>query len=105
MGAGKWTTADKTANNAMRALKYTNGSEVHYITLEAINIPSGQNFIHNGSYWYYAKGIRIRTNKTWDMGTDEPSTGFYSTFVPFETRYNAGAAADLTTANYVLLVR
>lgn len=97
VGAGKWTTTDKTENNAMRALKYTNGSEVQYITLEAINKTSGQNFVHNGSYWFYAKGIRIRTSKTWDMGTDEPSTGFYSTFIPFETRSNAGVTADLAT--------
>ncbi len=94
VGAGKWTTADKTANNAKRALKYTNGSEVQYITLEAINTSTGLYY----SQWYYAKGLRIRTSKTWDLGTDEPSTGFYSTFVPFETRYsNAHAVADLAT--------
>ena len=98
VGAGKWTTADKTANNAMRALKYTNGSEIQFITLEAIN--TSQNYYHNGSYWYYGKGIRIRTSKTWDAGLDEPSTGFYSTFIPIETRYRYGVGADLATLQF-----
>lgn len=92
-----WTTADKTANNARRALKYTNGSEVIYLALEAIN--TGMNTYYDGSgHWAYTKGFRITFAASWDSVNHQPGSTTYRTFIQLEGRwYNANVDADLAT--------
>ncbi|MBE0522647.1 MAG: hypothetical protein IBX39_10345 [Candidatus Methanoperedenaceae archaeon] len=94
-GTGKWTTANKTANNAKRCLVHRKGGITQFITLEHINNP--QNFYYgNQNWWYYGKGIRIRTSISWDNATDEPPVDFQSNFLPIESGYN-GNGVDMAT--------
>lgn len=87
-----WNTTVKTALNARRALKYTNGSEVIYLTLEAVN-----------TYWncqpgtWYAKGLRVGFSATWDSVGHAPGSTTYRSSIPFEGRTNAAVDADLAT--------
>ncbi len=86
-GATMWTTASKTENNAKRALKYQNGSEVIFLVMEVINQTNGVDVYYDGSRYYYAKGIRIVFSATWDSVAHNYPVSNQSTFVPFECHY------------------
>jgi hypothetical protein len=96
-GATAWTTSNKTANNAKRALRYNNGVETPiFLAMEIIN--TYINYYYVNSPWVYGKGIRIVMSPSWDSGTHSyPTTGIQSTFMPFESCYNCGVSADLAT--------
>lgn len=98
-GATMWTTANKTLNNAKRALKFDNGLETPlYFAFEVINQASGINYYFTPNVWYYGKGIRIVVSPSWDsIGHTYPTTGVQSSFMAFETCYNCGVTADLAT--------
>lgn len=75
-----WTTAVKTLNNARRALKYLNGTEVMYLTLEAINT----NYTLQSNW--IAKGIRVGFSPDWDAVGHVPTSTTYRSTIPFEAR-------------------
>ena len=86
-----WNTTDKTLNNARRALRYLNGTEEMYITLEAINTNGVFAYYSGGSNWNgrYTKGLRVGFSASWDSITHVPSSTTYRTFVEFEGQYAA----------------
>lgn len=90
-----WNTTVKTNNNARRALKYTNGSEVMYMTLEALN-SINQNTYYSGQ-WRYTRGLRIGFAASWDSDTHVPGSTTYRTYIQFEGRYQYEVATDLAT--------
>ncbi len=96
-----WNTTLKTANNARRSLKYTNGTEEIYLSLEAVNTNAtvyyGSNYF-SGNKYLYGKGLRIVFSASWDpIGHIYPSTN-QSTLIPFEGLVSTAAVyADLAT--------
>lgn len=88
-----WTTTTKTENNARRALKYENGTEIIYLALEAINETNGLQLNYTtwgscsyGGYTYnYAKGIRITCSLTWDSVKHFYPLSVHTVFIPYET--------------------
>ncbi len=100
-----WNTTNKTAINSRRSLKYTNGLEVLYVALEAVN--SNQVVRSDGNTYTQSKGLRITLSASWDSilhaypGTNQQS------FIQFETYalniYNNGtpAQADLATLQVI----
>lgn len=97
-GATMWTTANKTENNAKRALKYQNGSEVIFMSIEVINQTNG---LYVYAPVYYAKGFRITFSATWDSALHTYPSSNQQTFVNFETHYyytgSRYVQADLAT--------
>ena len=89
-----WTTTTKTGNLARRALKYTNGGEVMYLALEAINTDMNT---MQPDYWRYAKGLRVTFSAAWDGTGHAPTSRTYHTFLQFESRYRYNVSADLAT--------
>lgn len=98
-----WNTTVRTANNARRSLKYTNGTEELYIALEAINTST---YTYFGNYYFsnaglYAKGLRIVISASWDNTGHTYPTSNQSTFIPFEGINSATVAADLQTLQVI----
>jgi hypothetical protein len=91
-----WNTSAKDADLARRALKYQNGSEVVYLTLESMN--TQMNTFHDGSYWQYTKGLRVNFSAEWDNIGHAPSSRMYHTHIQFEARYRySPVSANLAT--------
>lgn len=100
-----WNTTNKTANNARRSLKYTNGSEELYVALEAIN--TSIQVKNSGGYYIQSKGLRITLSASWDnINHIYPSLNQQS-FIQFETWHhsiynnNTVAQADLATLQII----
>lgn len=93
-----WNTSVRTANGARRSLKYTNGSEVLFVALEAINT-SAQVRADSNYYYTQSKGLRITLSGTWETHMYPPLN--QQSFIQFETYLasgngnNTGAQADL----------
>jgi len=91
-----WDTVDRTADNARRSLIYTGDSADVYISFEACNAQKGWH--HNGSYWYYGRGLRIVMTSSWDSVNHIYPDGGMSTFLPYFARYRYSPVyADLET--------
>src|SRR3990172_2752779 len=93
--SGDWINDAKTAGH--RALKYTNGDEVIYITFEVIKgditYPDyGVKIAFDGvTYYYYAKGLRFGFAAGWDELNHKPSGSWMQTFIAYYTRsYSSG---------------
>jgi hypothetical protein len=94
-GSGDWIIDANTAGH--RALKYTNGSEVIYITFEVIkggNTPWGVTAndgvelgVHNTYYRHSGKGLRFGYAAGWDELNHKPSGSWLQTFIAYYTRY------------------
>lgn len=100
-GDAAWNTSDKTFNNARRSLRYTNGIEDIYITLEAINT-SGLVVYYSAPTYRYAKGLRVGFSSSWDINAHVPSSTTYRSLVQFESQYASNTdpyttAADMAT--------
>jgi hypothetical protein len=93
-----WTTTTKTADLARRALKYTNGAEVIYLSLEARN----SYYRHCGIAWSngYAKGLRINFAASWDGTGHAPGTYEYYTNLQECAQGNAAPAEDLAILQF-----
>lgn len=87
-----WTTATKTAFLGRRALKYTNGAEVIYITLEGINTT----YNCQPGVWY-AKGLRFGFSAGWDGTGHAPTSTTYRSTIGYQGHVNANVDADLAT--------
>lgn len=88
-----WTTAIKIQLNARRALKYLNGTEEIYLTLEAVNTT------YNCQPSWYAKGLRVGFSAGWDYTNKVPTSTTYTSTIPFEGRPHTQGlvVADLAT--------
>ena len=93
-----WDTTTRTAFNARRSLKYTNGPEELYVALEAINTSLT---VSGSIYKTQSKGLRITLSASWDSGSHTYPTLNQQSFIQFETysfqiyNNNAPALADL----------
>ncbi len=98
-----WNTNDKTLDNARRSLRYLNGTEEIYITLEAINtLVTIYNSGGSGVNARAAKGLRVGFSAGWDSITHVPTSTTYRSVVQFESQYfpynqSPTGAADLAT--------
>jgi hypothetical protein len=96
-----WNTSNKTANNARRSLKYTNGLEELYVALEAINTSAQVRADNN--YYTQSKGVRITLSASWDAVAHTYPSLNQQSFIQFETwnfniyANNTVAQADLAT--------
>jgi hypothetical protein len=89
-GATMWTTANKTGDNAKRALRYLNGSEEIFLSMTVTNN-------HRNHYpGYYSKGIEIVFSQSWDSVTHNYPSSNYMTHVLIET-HSGGVSADMAT--------
>lgn len=73
-----WSTAARTAINARRALKYTNGLEVMYLALES------RNDWYSPYSGHTAKGLRVTFSASWDGVNHTYPTANQQTSIPFE---------------------
>lgn len=65
-----------------------------YMAIEIINQVNGMSY-YNNPPWYYGKGFRFVFSASWDAVAHAYPTSNQSSFIPFETYYNGGVAADL----------
>lgn len=89
-GATMWTTANKTGDNAKRALRYLNGSEEIFLS---ITVTNSYRSIYPG---WYGKGFEIVFSQTWDSVAHTYPSSNQMTFVPFEA-HSGGVSADMAT--------
>ncbi len=73
-----WNTSNRTAINARRVLKYTNGTEVIYLALES------RNSWYSPYDGHTAKGMRITFSATWDNINHTYGTTNQQSSMPFE---------------------
>ena len=83
-----WNTDDKTGDNAKRALKYENGTELIYIALKSINTDDIRVYDSGGSHWNrrVAKGLQMIFSASWDSVNHEPAGSNMKGFVEFEAQ-------------------
>jgi hypothetical protein len=72
-----WNTTVRTANDAKRALKYQNGSEIIYVALEV------RNSWYSCYSGYAAKGLRITFSSQWDSIVNSYVGAIQQTSIPF----------------------
>jgi len=85
-----WNTSNRLEQNAKRALKYENGDELVYITVEAVNSQI------NSYPGHYSRGLRIVFSASWDDINHIYPSSNQSTYIPFEN-HNTTVLANLTT--------
>lgn len=96
-----WNTSVRTANNARRSLKYTNGSEELFVALEAIN--TSTQVRASSAYYTQSKGLRITLSASWDPVAHAYPSLNQQSFIQFQTHSvntyasNPTADADLAT--------
>lgn len=91
-----WNTTIRTALNARRALKYINGTEVMYLTLEARNTWFGPWGGHG------ALGLRVTFSSSWDAINHVPTGAIQQTSIPFED-YTSSIAQPLSNLATLML--
>lgn len=84
-----WNTNVRTAINARRALKYTNGTEVMYVALESRNTWYSPYSSHT------AKGLRVTFSSSW-FG-NAPAGAKYPTSIPFDDYTGTQPTDDFAT--------
>lgn len=85
-----WNTTVRTANDAKRALKYQNGSELIYVAFEARNTWYGN---YSGQT---AKGLRITFSSSWDIITHTYVGALQQTSIPFVVYTGTQPTVDLS---------
>lgn len=94
-----WNTVNRTASNARRSLKYTNGTEELYVALEVVN--TSIQVYYDNNYSTHSKGLRITLSASWDPALHMYPSLNQQSFIQFETwsynayRNNTVAQADL----------
>jgi hypothetical protein len=86
-GATMWNTTTRTGNSAKRALRYLNGTETIYLSLEIINASTQVKAAYSNPYTYYtqSKGIIITFSQSWNSVTHSYPVSNQQSFIQFET--------------------
>ncbi|MDO8726537.1 MAG: hypothetical protein Q7J35_10760 [Candidatus Methanoperedens sp.] len=95
-GATMWTTANKTGDNAKRALRYIVGSDPNpsesiYLSLTITN--TSRNIYPN----YHAKGIEVVFSQSWDSVNHTYPVSNQKSHVPLIIHYPSAVGTDMAT--------